>query len=117
MTKTLRVATAIQAALFNVCIRPEFTRKEGKWATKNQAKAVADWKDVEAVVADNDNLGRDFDAHKTNFNVNDSTWVNQEPVTKKMIRVATQAAGRKVEKKEVVAELVALKGIFAQKAA
>lgn len=115
--RTLVVANAVQAAIFDKVIRHELSGKlNTKWANETQAKLAEPFKLAKVVVAaEGQATGRDFDAQKTNFNINDSNWVNQEDVTKKLISVAGKAAGKPMTKKEVVAELVALKGIFGNK--
>ena len=113
MEKILFVDSPIKKALFDLCIRPEF-EPGGKWGTESQKNLVNEWKDVEVRVAeDGQPLGRTFPAQKTNWNVNDSNWVNP---TKNYTRLASAArdanGGTEVPKKTLTGHLEDLKKIF-----
>ncbi len=111
------VANPIQAALFNSVIAPELERDDGKWGSKHQENLRSDWVGATAVVAEpGQPLGRNFVAQKTNWNANDSSWVNQKPVESKMIEIASAAAGRPVLKREIIENLTQLKDVFKQHA-
>ena len=109
MTKILFVRNAIQAALMVECILPEM--KTGKWSGKSQSNLVKDWVDIEVCVAPEGHpIGRTFEAQKTNWNVNDSNWVNPEKNFKKIAKTARSANnGTELPKKSIVFELEDLK--------
>lgn len=112
-SRIIVVSNPIQAALFNKVILPEFTRPSGKWNTKNQENLISDWVGSEAVVAqEGQDLGRDFAVQKANWNINDTSWINNKLVSRKMRKVAEDAVGRRVEKREIVDNLSTLKDIF-----
>lgn len=115
--KVLFVDSPIKVALFDLCIRPEFLKKNGKWA--KQEKLLAEWTDVEVQVApEGQPLGRTFEAQKTNWNVNDSNWVNPKETYSKLAKAAAGAnGGTEVPKKQLVGHLEDLKKTFALKAA
>jgi hypothetical protein len=115
--KVLFVKDPIQVALFDLCVRPEFLRKDGKWG--KQEKLLSEWVDVEVRLApEGYPIGRTFEAQKTNWNLNDSNWVNVEKVFKKLSKVAAEAnEGVEVPKKVLVGHLEDLKKTFAIKAA
>lgn len=111
MTKILFVDSAIAAALFNSVIRPEFENPKGKWS--RQPSLVAEWTDVTAVYDPDILPGRTFAAQKTNWNVNDSNWVN--PTTNYQLLAATARAangGTEVPKKRLTGILEDLKFTF-----
>ena len=112
MTKTLFVESAVAAALFNLVIRPEFDNPSGKWG--KQSALLQDWSGVVAVF-DPDHLpGRTFPAQKTNWNVNDSNWVNPTANYTKIATVAREAnGGTEVPKKKLIGILEDLKKTFA----
>lgn len=117
MTRILYVSNPIQAALFNFVIIPEMKNRGGKWSSKHQERLVGEWKDVEAVVADNDHVvGRTFPAQKTNWNIVDSGWINTNTVSRKLRRIASRIAERDVPKQEIVQELQKLKNTFSEAA-
>src|SRR4051812_41246340 len=93
MTKILFVRNAIQAALMVDCILPEM-KVGGKWGGKSQINLIKDWEDVEVQVSPEGHpVGRTFEAQKTNWNVNDSNWVNPEKNYKKIARAVRGANG------------------------
>lgn len=110
MTKVLFVKNAIQAALMIDCILPEM-KEGGKWGGKSQANLTKDWADIEVQVAPEGHpIGRTFEAQKTNWNVNDSNWVNPEKNFKKISKTARSAnGGTEVPKKSIIFELEDLK--------
>ncbi len=112
--KTLIVDSPIKVALFDLCIRPEL-KEGGRWGTKSQTRLASEWVDVEVRVAKEDEpLGRNFPAQKTNWNVNDSNWVNPEKNFKKLMKTAVAAnGGVSIHKKVLVAHLEDLKKTFA----
>lgn len=107
---TLNLRNPIQVAIFKEMILGEMTH--GKWAKTRPLEHAKPWL-VANVAVDPNNLGITFSAQKVNYNVNDSNWVNQPEITKKLLAVATAANGGKdMSKKAVVAELVDMKAIF-----
>lgn len=112
----LFVANPIQKALFEDCILPEM--RAGKWSGKSQANLVKPWLEVVVVVAkEGQKLGRNFDAQKSNWNVNDSNWTNPEANYRRLSAAARAAnQGKEMAKKALIGELVDLKGIFQMRA-
>ncbi len=90
--KVLFVKDPIQVALFDLCVRPEFLRKDGKWG--KQTKLLSEWVDIEVrLVPEGYPIGRTFE-------------------------VAAEANdGVEVPKKVLVGHLEDLKKTFALKAA
>jgi len=113
----LFVDSPIKKALFEQCILPEF-QPGGKWGGKSQVNLVKPWLEVVVVVAgEGQKVGRNFDAQKSNWNVNDSNWVNPEPNYRKLAKAAREAnGGTELPKKTLVGHLEDLKGIFQKRA-
>lgn len=113
MNKILFVDSPIKKALFDSCVRPEF-EPGGKWGSKSQERLTAEWKDVEVRVAEaGQSLGRTFPAQKTNWNTNDSNWVNPSANFTRLMLTAVEAnGGVSLGKKELVGHLQDLKKTF-----
>ena len=114
MTKNIIVLrNAVQVALFNTILVKEIVGEKGRWHTASPKGHFLPFESAAARVAEGDEpLGLRFDARKKNYNFNDSNWVNQGPVTKKLLAVAKAASGKDMAKKAVAAELEDIKEIL-----
>ena len=110
--RILYVDSPIKKALFDKVLRGEL-QAGGRWGTKTQENLAAPWRDIEVEVAEQGApVGRNFDAQKTNWNFNDSNFVNPTANYQRLAQAAREANnGVEVPKKQLQAHLEDLKKI------
>lgn len=118
----LHLRNKVQLALYTEAFIPELGEttslmegEAGKWSKTRPEGHAEPWLIAKVSVSktpkDDASLGKDFDAPKSNYNLNDSNWTNHPSVTPKLLAIA-QAIDPKMTKKAVVAELLDMKNIF-----